>query len=348
MLLSIVSCTKLIDTKQPDAIETKEAMNEEPVAPEIIEKIPPLIVKVYADKTIAELSLDSKVLCAATGGKGAYSYDWTLDDDEMGNCRERKDCDVSVEIGNYSVKCKVADESNQSVSDEIKLFVTKDYVDIDDIILFGDSLTAGFGLVTPADSRWGSLYSQKFKKAEIHNYAISGATSYSVEAYQMMLFENDSINDDHNKLVFLWIGANDAVSLIHPEDYKRNLEIVLNKLSKLNNTIVVILNVPDASKLSIASDIEEELNYIAEQLQLGMGIEAKKFVQDSIAVYNQEIDSVAGRYNVPVIDMFNFMDSFDDSLITPDGFHPNEMGHKLISEKVKEDVEASFDKKILR
>ncbi|MBN2420773.1 SGNH/GDSL hydrolase family protein, partial [Candidatus Woesearchaeota archaeon] len=104
-----------------------------------------------------------------------------------------------------------------------------------------------------------------------------------------------------------------------------------------NNSELIILNIPDATKLEIADEVQEQVSqYLIEQY--GFAIDAKPLVRQYVGLYNSIIQKIANEYNLTVIDMFNYLDSLSDDLISSDGFHPNEAGHELIADYVKEQM----------
>ena len=188
----------------------------------------------------------------------------------------------------------------------------------------------------PDNSNWLYLYSQKFEHATLYNYAVSGSTTSDVKEKQLT-----SIKDiDKNKIIFLWIGVNDIVRFISLSQFAENYLFIINKLSTIENSTIILINIPDVSKLSIAGQVEQEINYLVEGL--GIDIPVKTITKDIINRYNDAIYEIADDNNISVIDMFSYLETFDDDLITEDRFHPNEKGHKMITQKIDEDVEKIF------
>jgi lysophospholipase L1-like esterase len=262
--------------------------------------------------------------CNATNGKEPYIYEWNVP-----GCFNEKTCTVLFEeLGNQEIICKVKDKKD-SLNKSVMITVNKIPKKMDHVVGLGDSLTYGKGV----DESWIELYS---KDLNLHNYAITGATSYSVESYQWSLFEEDNLKG--NKLVFLWFGTNDIKNFISIEEFKTNYISVLNKLSSLENTEVILITIPDVSKLSVAEEIEDNLNDFLSDFGVKIGL--KEMSRNKIIDFNFLISDLALEYNLNLIDMFVYMDQFDESLISSDKFHPNEEGHieisKVVSEKMDE------------
>lgn len=205
----------------------------------------------------------------------------------------------------------------------------------DAIIAFGDSLTYGEG-VEDKTKIWPYLFANGTK---LYNYAISGATTYSVKTFQLQEYLKEDIKG--NKLIFVWIGANDAANFYLLGDFEQNYRYIINQLMKENVTLI-LMNIPDASKLQVANVVEqqvnEELNQYAAEYGVQVTVPIKTLTREILAQYNKIIQNMADEKGLKVIDMFNFMDAFEANMITEDQFHPNELGHKMIAEKVKEEI----------
>lgn len=188
-------------------------------------------------------------------------------------------------------------------------------------IAFGDSLTYGEG-VSNKSLVWISRL-----ESNVTNYAISGATTFDV------LNQIKNIKDENT--AYLWVGANDAAQLISLTEFEANYRHIVETIT--NNSELIILNIPDATKLEIADEVQEQVSqYLIEQY--GFAIDAKPLVRQYVGLYNSIIQKIANEYNLTVIDMFNYLDSLSDDLISSDGFHPNEAGHELIADYVKEQM----------
>jgi lysophospholipase L1-like esterase len=190
-------------------------------------------------------------------------------------------------------------------------------------IAFGDSLTFGEG-INNKNKTWVALVTNQ----NVNNYAVTGATTADV------LNQIKQIKDE--KQAFLWIGSNDAGQLVQLNTFESNYRTVVDTILKKNMTLI-ILNIPDATKLEISDQAQRQLNDYLKS-QYGMVIDAKPLVRQYTSLYNNIIQTIADENNVKVINMFDFMNSFSSDLITSDQFHPNEKGHLLIANYVKEQI----------
>lgn len=297
---------------------------------------PPLAVSLTSSNSTYYIHSDGNFICNAAGGSGEYVYNWELDNKKIDYCSGNS-CAVSFDaLGAYNINCEVSDgkeTANKSVSVEVVKIPKK----IECIFGFGDSLTAGYG-VKPEDS-WISLYSKNFEDIHLFNYAVSGATSYNVSYDELMML---NVNDYYcfgNSLVFLWFGANDIINFISVEDFRNNYIKVIDSLSSEKREIILI-TIPDVSKLNVANDIQQSVNNFLSVF--GIQIDVKKISQDVVSQYNEIIFELAKQYNLNVIDMFTYMNDFDNSMVGKDRFHPNEKGHKEISNIVSKEVDGFF------
>ncbi len=294
----------------------------------------PLEVNVGSDLVNGTLSLDSDVYCDVNGGKVPYEYSWTMNGEIIEDCLDS--CKFNLDkVGVYEVKCNVKDSLGNETTDSIRLIVEKEKVKIDSMITFGDSLTYGHALENPKEDNWAELYRLDLLDADMYNYAKDGAKTSDILDNQLVEFKNDTIADG-NKLVFLWVGANDIVALVSHDEFKENYINILDELIVIEDATVVLINIPDASKLSVADDIEKGLNDLLSDF--GFTLAIKRLTKDVVSSYNEIIYSLADEYRLNVVDMYSFMDSFNDEMISDDRFHPNELGHEMIKDEIKHDV----------
>lgn len=224
-------------------------------------------------------------------------------------------------------------ETTNVVEQEINMTELKEKeMKYENIVAIGDSLTYGQELKNPPRDNWVALYSKKMN-VTLFNYAVSGYTTYDVLSDVMPRYENRTFNGE--KLTFLWIGANDVMHFIPLNEFEDNFRELVDALND-ENTKLVIINIPDVSKIYTADMIQQQADeYLA---QYGVKVNLKIVTKELVSQYNGVIHSIAAENNLQVIDMFNYLDLLNDEIISDDAFHPNELGHKLIAEKVEKDL----------
>lgn len=298
----------------------------------------PLEISLTAENTTVYIHSSDSFYCNAVNGTGNYNLTWRLDNKLIDECFNSSTCTKKFDIlGKYEINCYVSD-GKQRLNQSAFIEVIKIPKKIGYIIGLGDSLTYGHGV--PEKTSWIYQYSKNFDDAQVYNYAINGATSYSVAEYQLSLFENEKIPEGKNKLIFLWFGANDIKKFISTEEFRSNYIKTIDYLSSVPNSDIILITIPDVSKLQVATDIEQGINDLISGL--GVQLDIKGAGHDVILSYNNVVYDLAKQYNLNVIDMFTYMEKFDNSLISDDKFHPNEQGHKEISKTVNEEVTDFF------
>jgi acyl-CoA thioesterase-1 len=102
------------------------------------------------------------------------------------------------------------------------------------ILCFGDSLTAGYGLdITDA---WASLLQKKVaKNIFIKNAGLSGETSAGG------LRRIDWLLNEPVDILILELGANDALRGLSVEETEKNLQAIINKVKKKYPNVKIIL-----------------------------------------------------------------------------------------------------------
>jgi len=304
------------------------------------EVIEPLEVDVSSGVVNGTLYLDTDVQCDVRGGKEPYSYTWGINGEIIKDCTSLCGFEIG-EIGVYEVECNVIDSLGNETSDSIILIVEKEKINVDTIIVFGDSLTYGHALENPEEDNWAKLFSDELN-AELYNYAFDGAKTSDILETQLIDYGEDTLTGE-NKLVFLWIGTNDIVALVSKEEFRDNYINIVEELVQIDDSELILINIADASKLSVTEDVEKGINELLEGF--GFTLAIKRLTKDVVASYNNIIYEIADEYSLIVVDMYSFMDNFDDNMISDDRFHPNELGHELIKEEISTGIEFIYPEK---
>jgi len=173
------------------------------------------------------------------------------------------------------------------------------------IILFGDSLMAGYGLDSShhLDRLLEKDLLEQSIASQITNASVSGDTSNG--GLNRLSW---SLQDDYD-LFILGLGANDMLRGISPETTKSNLEEII-KIVQKNNISILLTGMQAPS--SYGQDYQSSFNSIYPQL-------AKEY---EIFLYPFLLEGVA----------------LDSNLNQSDGKHPNEQGIALISKKIAEKI----------
>jgi acyl-CoA thioesterase I len=175
---------------------------------------------------------------------------------------------------------------------------------IEKIVLFGDSLMAGYGLNN--EHHLSLVLQEKLisegYKIEVVNGSVSGSTSSGgVNRVEWTL------SDSNIDIVILGLGANDMLRGIQPKETKNNLEKIIKTAQ--NKNIKVIL----AGMIAPTS----------------YGLEYK-------SSFDQIYPDLSKQYNLPLIPFLLEGVALKPELNLSDGMHPNEKGTIVISNTLQE------------
>lgn len=174
------------------------------------------------------------------------------------------------------------------------------------IVVLGDSLTEGYGV--SKDSAFSALLEKKIKSTgkdwNVINAGISGSTTASGPGRLKWILNNQKENAKP-KMILVILGANDGLRGLKPEESKKNLAKIIKMIQEQKITVVLGgLYMPP----NYGHDYTERFKKIYPDLAEKYKIKLIPFI----------LDKVGGnpKYNLA------------------DGIHPNEEGHKIISENI--------------
>jgi len=178
------------------------------------------------------------------------------------------------------------------------------------VVLFGDSLMAGYGL---SNEHHLSVILEKNLKSEgydikVINASVSGSTSSGgLNRVEWTLSEADI------DLMVLCLGANDMLRGINPDETQKNLEQIITIAQ--NKNIKVIL-------AGMIAPTSHGFNY------------KKSF--DKIYPH------LSKKYNLPLIPFLLEGVALRPDLNQSDGMHPNEQGALIISKTLKKSIKDNY------
>ncbi len=184
---------------------------------------------------------------------------------------------------------------------------------IEKVILFGDSLMAGYGL--PKEHHLSLVLENNLKKDGFNIQVINGSVSGSTSSGGLNRAEW-SLSDPGIDLIILGMGANDMLRGIQPDETKKNLEQII-EIAK-NKEIQIIL----AGMIAPTTH-------------------GAKYKNDFDAIYPK----LSKKHNLLLIPFLLEGVALDPSLNQQDGIHPNKKGTIKISENIKKSIIAILDKK---
>ncbi|WP_440654434.1 arylesterase [Candidatus Pelagibacter sp. HIMB1506] len=177
---------------------------------------------------------------------------------------------------------------------------------IEKVVLFGDSLMAGYGLTK--EHHLSVVLEDNFKKDGLNIKIINGSVSGSTSSGGLNIAEW-SLSEPGIDLIILGLGANDMLRGIKPEETEKNLEEII----KIANNKKI--------KIIIAGMVAPTTH----------GAEYKKRFD---AIY----PNLSKKYNLPLIPFLLEGVALDPSLNQQDGIHPNKEGTIKVSETIKKSI----------
>ena len=184
---------------------------------------------------------------------------------------------------------------------------------IEKVVLFGDSLMAGYGL--PKEHHLSLVLENNLKQDGFNIQVINGSVSGSTSSGGLNRAEW-SLSDPEIDLIILGMGANDMLRGIQPDETKKNLEQIIEIAKKKEIEIILAGMIAPTTH----------------------GIKYKK---DFDAIYPK----LSKKHNLLLIPFLLEGVALDPSLNQQDGIHPNKKGTIKISEKIKKSIIAILDKK---
>lgn len=163
---------------------------------------------------------------------------------------------------------------------------------------------------------------------DVYNLGIDGGTSEKV--LERLERETQPRVCDKNAIIIISIGGNDSEinkksreNRVSIEKYKENMEKIANEANRFSSKVIFIGMTPvDESKMD-PIPWRKELSYINEEI--------KK--------YNSIMKDVAIRNNIECIDFDAELDKVNWGNLLADGVHPNDKGHELLFNLLKEKLE---------
>ena len=168
------------------------------------------------------------------------------------------------------------------------------------VLIFGDSLSAGYGI--DVDQSWATLLQTKLKEQgyehRVVNASISGDTTESGAARIAQALESFT-----PALIILELGGNDGLRGIPTDRMRENLQTII-KTSTDSGAAVVLLG------------IRIPPNY------------GQRYIDEFDDVFRQ----LATELEVPWIEFFMDGIALNDDLMQADGIHPNAVAQPLLLE----------------
>lgn len=154
------------------------------------------------------------------------------------------------------------------------------------ILVFGDSLSAGYGIAR--DAAWASLLQQELRQSnspyEVVNASISGETTSGG-----LRRIGKALQEHQPKIVIIELGANDGLRGSTIGDTEKNLGAIIEQSRKANAKIVLLgIQIPPNYGLDYAKQFRSLYPMLAKRYKVALvpfmleGIPAEQFQADNL------------------------------------------------------------------
>ena len=181
------------------------------------------------------------------------------------------------------------------------------------VLAFGDSLTAGYGLATsdsfPAQLQ--ALLRRTRPHAQVINAGVSGDTSASGRARLPRVLSRLTVQPG---LAIVELGANDLLRGVSPARMRENLNAILHQLADCGIPVLLA------------------------------GMQAPPFLGGFAREFDAVFTGLATAHGVPLYPFFLAGVVGDPSLVLADGIHPNARAIGMVARAILPHVEAALDR----
>jgi acyl-CoA thioesterase-1 len=179
------------------------------------------------------------------------------------------------------------------------------------ILIFGDSLSAGFGL--DVDQSWGALLQQRLEEQgyehRVVNASISGETTEGGVTQIASAIEAFS-----PRLIILELGGNDGLRGFPPERIKSNLKAIATRARDSGAEVVLLgIRIPT----NYGARYTEAFEAVYEEVASELGIRWIEFFMDGVAL--------------------------NDELLQEDRIHPNEQAQPILLDNAWPIIRATLE-----
>ena len=182
---------------------------------------------------------------------------------------------------------------------------------IEKVVLFGDSLMAGYGL--PNEHHLSVVLEQRLKDQGKNIKVINGSVSGSTSSGGLNRAEW-TLSEANIDLMILSLGANDMLRGIKPIETKKNLEGIIN-IAQAKNIKVMLAGMIAPNSHS--------------------------------AEYKKNFDKIypdiSKKYNIPLIPFLLEGVALKPEYNLSDGMHPNKEGTLIISKTIEKNIKEYFN-----
>lgn len=170
-----------------------------------------------------------------------------------------------------------------------------------EILAFGDSITAGFGL--PLNEAFPARLEKKLRADGLAAHVINAGNSGDTTADGLARL--DWALAEKPDIVILELGANDALRGLNPAMVRANLDALITKIQASGAKVLLVGMLAPSN---YGADYQREFDKVYPELAQAHGVALYPFLLDGVAL--------------------------DPQLNQPDGLHPNERGVAVIVDHI--------------
>ena len=182
---------------------------------------------------------------------------------------------------------------------------------IEKIVLFGDSLMAGYGL--PNEHHLSVVLEQRLKDQGKNIKVINGSVSGSTSSGGLNRAEW-TLSEANIDLMILSLGANDMLRGIKPIETKKNLEGIIN-IAQAKNIKVMLAGM------------------------IAPNSHSTEYKKNFDKIY----PDISKKYNIPLIPFLLEGVALKPEYNLSDGMHPNKEGTLIISKTIEKNIKEYFN-----
>ncbi len=205
-------------------------------------------------------------------------------------------------------------KEEKAAEKEVEEKVTEQAEPQNNIIFFGNSLTAGYGV--EAEEAFAGLIQERLDSLgynyNVINAGVSGETTASGLSRVEWVVKRQPV-----EIFILELGGNDGLRGIKPEETNRNLRAIIDKVRKIHPDVKILLAgmmVPPNMGQAYAEEFQKVFPKIAKEKKVNL-----------IPFLLKDVGGEA-------------------DLNLPDGIHPTPKGHKIVAETVWEHLKEMLEK----
>jgi acyl-CoA thioesterase-1 len=179
------------------------------------------------------------------------------------------------------------------------------------VLIFGDSLSAGFGI--DVDQSWGALLQKRLEEQGYEHRVVNASISGETTEGGATQIEN-AIEDFAPELIILELGGNDGLRGFPPARIKKNLKAIAER-ARASGAEVVLLGI---------------------RIPTNYGV---RYTQAFEAVYAE----VAEELDIRWIEFFMEGVALNDELLLDDRIHPNAKAQPILLDNAWPIIRATLD-----